>query len=91
MRDRDTGMSMVGKVMTATDEYAATRRAEHATVGDSIERFDRDADAFTAGAQYALDRLIGHVDRLLMDPHTSEYLIGCASDILRSVHDGKLT
>lgn len=75
----------------ATDAYAAVRQADHSTLGDSLTRFYRDADAFTAGAQHALDKMTGHIDRLLMDPHTSEYLIGCAADILRAIHDGYLT
>lgn len=78
--------------MTAeTDRYWQVRKSEHATVGDAIERFDRDADAFTAGVQFALDRVTSTVDRLLMDPNTSEYLIGTAANILANVHDGALT
>lgn len=77
--------------MTAsTDKYAAVRRPEHSTVGDSVERYNRDPDAFAAGAQHALDKLTGSIDRLLMDPNTSEYLIGLAADVLSNVHDGIL-
>lgn len=78
--------------MTAqTDRYATVRRPEHSTLGDAIYRFDRDADAFTAGVQHGLDRLTGTIDRVLMDPRTSEYLIGVAADILADAHNGKLT
>jgi hypothetical protein len=77
--------------MTAeTDRYGQVRRPEHSTIGDAVERFDRDADAFTAGAQHALDKMTGTVDRLFMDPGTSEYLIGVAANILDDVHDGIL-
>lgn len=76
---------------TATDEYYEARLPQHSTMGDARDRFIRDADAFQAGVQHALDRMTGHIDRLLMDPHTSEYLIGCAADILNGVHDGRLT
>lgn len=44
--------------MTAqTDRYHGVRRSEHSTFGDSLERYRRDTDAFTAGVQYALDRM----------------------------------
>jgi hypothetical protein len=77
--------------MTAqTDRYGLIRRPEHATLGDSIDRFDRDPDAFTAGVQHALDKMTATIDRLLMDPHTSEYLIGTAANILANVHDGTM-
>jgi hypothetical protein len=80
-----------GDDMTAqTDRYCLVRRPEHATIGDAIERYDRDADAFTAGVQHALDKMTGTVDRLLMDPHTSEYLIDMAANILANVHAGLL-
>ena len=77
--------------MTAqTDRYALARNPEHSTLGDALDRFVGHPDVFTAGAQYALDRMTGHIDRVLMDPHTSEYLIGVAADILTEVHEGKL-
>lgn len=71
-----------------TDRYSQARKPEHSTIGDAIKRHNRDADAFTAGAQYALDRLTQVIDRLLMDPRTSEYLIGRAADTLTNLHDG---
>lgn len=74
----------------ATDRYSRARKPEHSTIGDAIERFDRDADAFTAGAQYVLDRMTAIIDRILMDPHTSEYLTNRAADILANVHEAIL-
>ncbi|MGQ9348936.1 hypothetical protein [Mycolicibacterium gilvum] len=74
----------------ATDRYSQVRKAEHSTTGDAIERYSRDTDAFTAGVQYALDKMTGTIDRLLMDPHTSEYLTGLAANILANVHDSIL-
>lgn len=73
-----------------TDRYYATRKPEHSTLGDAADRFRRDPDAFTAGAQYALDSMTGTIDRLLMDPNTSEYLISRAAEILAGVHSGAL-
>jgi hypothetical protein len=46
--------------------------------------------AFTAGVQHALDKMTATIDRLLMDPHTSEYLIGTAANILANVHEGTM-
>lgn len=73
-----------------TDRYASVRIPDHSTIGDATDRYRRDADAFTAGVQHALDEITGIVDRVLMDPHTSEYLIGRAADILKDVQDGHL-
>lgn len=67
-----------------TDRYSRTRKPDHSTLGDSIERYNRDADAFQAGAQYALDKITNVVDRVLMDPNTSEYLTEISANILVS-------
>ena len=71
----------------AHDRYGAQRRPEHSTIGDAHERRQRDPDAFTCGVQYALDRMVGHIDRILMDPHTAEYLTNLAADWLKEEHD----
>lgn len=77
--------------MTAqTDRYDLARNPDHSTLG-ALDRYVLNPDAFTAGVQYALDRMVGHIDRVLMDPHMSEYLIGVTADILTEVHEGKLT
>lgn len=77
--------------MTAqTDRYSCIRNPDHSTLGDAADRHRRDSDAFTAGVQYALDKITATVDRVLMDPHTSEYLIARAADILLAVQEGRL-
>jgi hypothetical protein len=72
------------------NKLVSDMRVRAGEIGDSIDRFDRDPDAFTAGVQHALDKMTATIDRLLMDPHTSEYLIGTAANILANVHDGTM-
>lgn len=72
-----------------SDRYNAVRKYEHSTLGDSVERFDRDADAFTAGAQYALDNMLARLDGL-PENVWGDYITGSAADILANVHDGIL-
>lgn len=74
------------------DQYDLVRKTHHATLGDSVARWKRDEDAFTAGAQYALDCMLTRVDDLvtLIDPPAAEYLVGLAADILTRVHEGTL-
>lgn len=72
------------------DRYTGVRNPDHSTLGDAADRYQRDSDAFTAGAQYALDKIVGTIDRVLMDPHTSEYLIGRATEVLQEVQEGRL-
>lgn len=73
-------------------EYDATRRSEHSTLGDVTERYSRDVDAFTAGAQYALDTLLKSTDGIVaaFSPQLPIYLDGTASRILSDVHEGTL-
>ena len=66
--------------------YNEVRRPEHSTLGDAAERFERDPDAFTAGAQNALDRLLNRLSRLPGDL----YIETVAADILEAVHEGRL-
>lgn len=66
----------------ATDRYKAERNPDHSTIGDSLTQYSIAGEAFTAGAQYALDRIVATIDRVLMDPNTSEYLTHRAADIL---------
>ena len=66
--------------------YNAVRRPEHSTLGDAAERFERDPDAFTAGAQNALDRLLYRFG----DPCIETYIETVAADILKAVHEGRL-
>lgn len=77
-----------------TDRYDAIRRDEHSTYGDSVKRFKRDPDAFTAGVQHGLDKMLNHFEmetyRLLSDP-LADYIVSRAADILRRVHDGNLS
>ncbi|AEJ93186.1 hypothetical protein FDG57_gp040 [Mycobacterium phage Mutaforma13] len=40
---------------------------------------------------YALDRIVATIDRVLMDPNTSEYLTDRAADILQGIHAGELS
>lgn len=77
------------------DRYASARWPEHSTLGESGDRFRRDPDAFAAGAQYALDRLVGSIDQASRDfsgiaQQFAEYLNGRAADILTNVHDREL-
>ena len=69
--------------MSAYDEV---RRSEHSTLDDAADRFERDPDAFTAGAQNALDRLLNHLSRLPSDL----YIETVAADILKAVHEGRM-
>lgn len=80
--------------MSGTDDYSIKRRDEHSTLGDAAQRYHRDADAFTAGAQYALDKIVAGYDELrrhqTLAPVVVSYLIVRAADILTNVHDGQL-
>jgi hypothetical protein len=74
------------------DRYDLVRKAEHATLGDSYERLQRDPDAFTAGAQYALDHMLSRtVETInLFGESAGSLLVSQAADILAHVHDGTL-
>lgn len=67
------------------DRYDAIRRREHYGA-DAIKRHRRDTDAFTAGVQYAFDKLLART-RGLMD---TDYVVECSADILGDVHEGTL-
>lgn len=69
--------------------YQHSRRDDHATIGDALERFERDQDAFTAGAQYALDSMVGSTH---FAPHgiTAKWVESHAETILDRVHTGAL-
>ncbi|WNM66384.1 hypothetical protein SEA_CULVER_114 [Gordonia phage Culver] len=70
-----------------SDAYSKVRREEHSTLGDAIERFDRDQDAFTAGVQYALDKLIAIQ---ILSIAAGDYIESISADILTRVHEGRL-
>ena len=72
-----------------SDAYGKVRREEHSTLGDAIERFDRDQDAFTAGVQYALDKLNANTHRNFSSA-VGAYIEATAADILTRVHEGRL-
>ena len=69
--------------------YQHSRRDEHSTLGDVADRFKRDRDAFTAGAQYALDSMVSASDRW-PDGITSKWVNSHAETILDRVHTGEL-
>lgn len=73
-----------------SDAYSEERRDEHSTLGDAAERFHRDEDAFTAGVQYALDRIMSNTRDLLGIYGVGKYVRNVATDILASVHRGEL-
>lgn len=70
-----------------TSAYDEVRRPEHSTLGDAAERFERDPDAFTAGAQNVLDRLLYRLSRSPCDPYDLETVV---AEILDAVHEGRL-
>jgi hypothetical protein len=72
------------------DRYTLVRRPEHATLGDAAERYQRDPDAFTAGAQYALDVLLSRNEDTLKLYGLDKLVVGSAADVLTQVHDGRL-
>lgn len=67
--------------------YDNVRRDEHSTMGDAMDRLKRDEDAFTAGVQYALDRVLNRTPDL---NGMGRYLDTLAADLLGSVHRGEL-
>lgn len=71
--------------------YAAERKPEHSTLGDSYRAIQRDKDAFEAGAQYALDGLLRALDDVAaaIPPTIGGFITGEAARILRRVHDGE--
>ncbi|MBU8830809.1 hypothetical protein [Mycolicibacterium goodii] len=71
------------------DTYDLARRDEHSTLGDALERYERDADAFAAGAQYALDRIVADVRALPINLFAG-YICGTAADVLTRIHRGEL-
>lgn len=54
--------------MSATPAYDAARVENAKTLGDAYAHVARDHGAFVAGAQYALDRLLGDAERLTNVP-----------------------
>ena len=70
--------------------YQHSRRDEHSTLGDSAERFKRDRDAFTAGAQYALDSMTGAAQFGGGAGITAAWVDSHAETILDRVHTGQL-
>jgi hypothetical protein len=66
------------------DKYETVRREEHSTLLDATVRHTRDADAFTSGAQYALDKLLGQNE--IYDGPVNHM----AADILTAIHKGEL-
>jgi len=75
--------------MSNTPDYDAIRRPEHSTLGDSVRCFERDPDVFTAGVQYALDRMLSRAESLLR-PVAVGGIGNIAAGILTSVHAGAL-
>jgi hypothetical protein len=69
--------------------YEHSRRDEHSTLGDAADRFKRDRDAFTAGAQYALDSMVSAADHW-PDGITASWVILHAETVLDRVHTGAL-
>ncbi|UTN93631.1 hypothetical protein SEA_YORICK_38 [Mycobacterium phage Yorick] len=69
--------------LDASERYRAARNPKHSALGEYLYQFYVAGEAFTAGAQYALDRIVATADKMRMDhPHTSEYLTHRAADIL---------
>lgn len=75
------------------DTYSEVRNPDHATLGDSAKRHRRDPDAFTAGVQYALDRVVS-TDSMefyeILNAHLPKYMISKATDILTNVKEQRL-
>lgn len=76
--------------MSTTYTYSQVRKYEHATLGDSQKRYDRDADAFTAGAQNALDRLLSALSSTMTLRAYGDFIEDAAADILSDIQRGKL-
>lgn len=74
--------------------YDRERKTEHNTVGDARERYDRDADAFAAGAQWAMDNLLSDLlsDGVsgVLGPSISEYVDAECARLLARAHRGIL-
>lgn len=70
--------------------YQHSRRDEHSTLGDAADRFKRDRDAFTAGAQYALDSMVGAATSSVGLGGYEKWVDSHAETILDRVHTGQL-
>jgi len=73
-----------------SEQYDQVRRVEHCTLGDAVQRWRRDADAFTAGAQYALDRMLNLCDSNGVDRISLAGVDTYAAIVLTAVHEGRL-
>lgn len=69
--------------------YQNARLDEHSKLVDAIERYKRDRDAFSAGAQYALDEIVGAAAREPAEI-TAEWVDLLAATVLNRVHTGQL-
>lgn len=69
------------------DAYERERWEHHCTMGDAAERFRRDPDAFTAGAQHALDLLLQRTS-VIISGKAEELVVHIAAAVLAEVHRG---
>lgn len=72
------------------DAYEAQRRPEMSTYGDSIRWRDKNPDAFRAGAQFALDRLLAQWKQGPFDTFVRDMLTNTAARILAATGDPML-